>query len=489
MAIVIGLFGLILATPADCASPSRLGRSVVKIYVTLQRENYATPWRANRPTKGTGSGFILRGKRILTNAHIVSDKRFLEVQKNNDAKRYVARVEFVGHDCDLAILRVDDPAFFKGTAPLRFARSIPHLNDEVTVLGYPMGGNRMSLTKGVVSRVDYSRYSHSGLDEHLVLQVDAAINPGNSGGPVTFRGRVVGLAFQGIQWADNIGYAIPLPVIRRFMDDVEDGEYHGYPELGVAHFASRNPAIRQSLGLTDAMTGPVVYRIDPFGSAAGILKPGDVLMGIDGHTIADDGTIAVDGTRVVYAELLERKQWGDAIEINVWRERAAETIRVPLRNPPDPFLYRNVYDQRARYVMIGGLVFSPLSRPYMNTLSRSRSDANTRQLRYLSEYAKVDGPYLTRDEFVVLIRRLPHPVNSYATGFENAVLSDVNGVHIRKLEDVRNALLDATNGYYVFRFMGMDEELVLDKAIVDASQAELLNRYSIAAPSYFSGEK
>ena len=108
----------------------------------------------------------------------------------------IAIVEHIAHDCDLALLKVDDPAFFKDTKPLPLGE-IPELESSVTVIGYPIGGERISVTQGVVSRVDFRTYTHSVVDSHLTVQIDAAINPGNSGGPVVQAGKVVGIAFQG----------------------------------------------------------------------------------------------------------------------------------------------------------------------------------------------------------------------------------------------------------------------------------------------------
>lgn len=466
-----------------------LRRSVVKIYVTIQRPDHALPWQSGRQASGNGSGFIINKRRILTNAHIVSDAKFVQVQKNGDPRRYRARVSFAGHDCDLATLSVDDPSFFEGTSAIQFAKSLPKLNDEVTVLGYPMGGARLSMTKGIVSRIDYSVYSHSGVDQHLVLQVDAAINPGNSGGPIIFRGKVVGLAFQTLAWAENIGYSIPVPVIRHFLDDIADGVYHGYPELGAAFMDARNPALRRDLKLPPYKTGVVVYYLDPFGSALGRLKQRDVLLSIDGYEIANDGTVVLDGNNVIFAELLERKQWGQSVVFRIWREGAETEITVPLTNPPDPYVYRNVYDKLPEYYVFGGLVFSPLNREYLRTLRGNLADKNNQQLIYYSQYAKIDELHRDREEFVVLIRRLPHPVNTYTDGFMKGIVTEVNGIHIRNLGDVKKAAANPTNGFHVIRFAGMDDFLVLDAGAAAESSPEISSRYGVPSTEYFEDKQ
>ena len=464
-------------------------KSVFKIHVTFQRPDYAIPWQGGAPSRGTGSGFYIGKRRILTNAHVVSNARFIQVQRDRDPRRYAARVIHFAHDCDIAMMTVDDPDFFKDATPVEFADALPNLNDEVTVFGYPMGGDRLSITKGVVSRIDYSTYSHSSVDQHLVIQVDAAINFGNSGGPVLFGDSVIGLAFQGLTSGDNIGYVIPMPVLRHFLADVEDGKYDGYPELGVMTLPTRNAAMRKDLAMGDEITGPVVYSIDPYGSAPGLIEPRDVLTSIDGHDIANDATIELDGNRVVFSEIFERKQRGENVEFEVWRNGAAVNITVPLSEREDPFAYRNIYGERPEYFITGGLVFSPLTREYLKTLGRKFSGANTQQLLYYSGYAKIDGMHEGREEFVVLIKRLPHQVNTYTQTFLNGIVESVNGVAVNRLEDLRSAFDKPTDGFHVIHFVETDEVLILDADSLDRDDPAILARYGIAEREFIKPEE
>ena len=121
--------------------------------------------------------------------------------------RYVAQVLCVAPECDMALLTVAAPAFWEGLRPVRFARALPRLEDAVTCVGYPIGGDGLSVTAGVVSRVEVTAYTH-GSAELLGVQIDAAINAGNSGGPAfADDGSCVGIAFQSIGSGDaeNIG--------------------------------------------------------------------------------------------------------------------------------------------------------------------------------------------------------------------------------------------------------------------------------------------
>ena len=479
---------LILLIPCvGLASLDNLRQSVVKINVISQRDDFQQPWQAGGTGGGNGSGYILHGKRILTNAHVVSDTRFLEVQREGDTRRYPARVAFIAHDCDLAMLEVADARFFENSRPLALGSTLPGLNDEVLVLGYPMGGDRLSLTKGVVSRIDYALYSHSTVDSHLILQVDAAINPGNSGGPVLFKNKVIGLAFQGIMGSQNIGYAIPLPIIQHFLADVRDGTYDGYPEMGISVLELTNPALRRDLGLTDRLTGVVVSYIDPFGSANGVLRNRDVLTSIDGYAIANDGSVTYDGNTVEYTELIERKQCGDKVDFSIVRDGKPAQLTVPLRKTSDNFIFRQTYDLKPEYWIVGGLVFSPLSRGYLGTFGAINTPAG-QQLLYYSEYAKPERLYEGRDAFIVLIARLPHPVNTYCDGYINLIVNSINGMKIRNMMDIPTALKTPSNGYHVVNFEGNDNPLILDAASASMADREILNRYNIPSGGYLRKE-
>lgn len=165
--------GLVGATPCQ---------AIVKIYTVATRPDYDNPWNRMGPHTSTGSGAILVGQCILTNAHVVSNHTYLQVRRHGSARKYQAHVIAMANDADLALLGIEDPTFFEGVTPLELG-TLPRLQNEVTVLGFPTGGDTLSSTAGVVSRIEHRRYVHSGMSL-LAAQLDAAINSGNSGGPV-----------------------------------------------------------------------------------------------------------------------------------------------------------------------------------------------------------------------------------------------------------------------------------------------------------------
>ena len=267
------------SAPAPVGPPNTsrdLYESIVEIECASLVPDFQQPWNGGRETGGSGTGFMIGPNQFVTNAHVVADSTRLLIKKYGDPEKYAAKLLYIAHDCDLALLECTDPIPFANAKPLDLG-DIPRLESTVTVIGYPLGGKRLSTTRGVVSRIDFQPYSHSGADLHLAIQIDAAINPGNSGGPVLQDGKVVGVAFQGISGAvaQNVGYMIPTPVLRRFLKDIEDGSYDRYVDLAISDFDLINPAQRVALGLpADSRVGTLVASVTNDGSCDGILQEG-----------------------------------------------------------------------------------------------------------------------------------------------------------------------------------------------------------------------
>ena len=476
---------LILLLPLLCGCGNgdwQLGeakKNVVMVEVTSQTWDYRLPWNPGTVSSARGAGFVIDRKRILTNAHVVSGARYLTVQREADPRKYQGKVLFVAHDCDLALLEVEDSEFFSGTSDLPIG-GIPELESVVSVYGFPIGGDRLTVTRGVVSRIDYNSYTHSGRESHLAIQIDAAINPGNSGGPVMQNDKVVGVAFQGFRGdvAQNVGYMIPTPVIRRFLKDVEDGKYDHYVDIAIRWMALENPAMRGYYHRPNDGLGVVVTDIFAEGSSDGVLEKGDVLLSIDGYAIESDGSVRLDGQPVQLEEIVERKFAGDTVELEVWRNQKLEKKQITLR-PAEMFsMYENLYEEPPRYVLYGGLVFQPLTANLMAGLV-SGADLRLRQTYTLFGQ---DQLYKETPEPVILTTVLPDRSNVYLAGLTGQVVREINGKRIRTLADVLPAL-ELGGERSVIRFEGDQRPAVLKKKEVDQVMPRIMTQYGITQPN------
>lgn len=458
---------------------TQISNSVVKISVFSQIPDYTLPWNPGRITPGLGTGFLISGNRILTNAHVSSNARFIAVEKEGDSRKYEARVKFIAHDCDLAILEVIDKSFLDGLTPLSFG-GVPSLNSTVTVVGYPIGGDRLSVTRGVVSRIDYQVYSHSFADSHLAIQIDAAINPGNSGGPVLQNNLVVGVVFQAYSGkvAQNVGYMIPIPVIQRFLTDVADGHYDRYVDLGIYFFPLINSAYRSAVGLEPGDYGVIVSSVLSAGASAGILKVGDVLLSIEDLLIYSNGYVEMDGRRVLMAEVVERKFKSDKVRLKILRDRREMEVTVSLNMPWPYLMLARRHDVRPRFVVFGGLLFQPLSYGIIKAVNIQ--DIN---LLYYYSFFIDNEFYLKRPEIVVLTKILPDPINTYLKGFVNSIVDKINDKEVGTLEDLSAAFKEPAD-YYVIQLLGKGRPIVLERKAVMEARKRILKRYGFIKEEY-----
>lgn len=407
--------------------------SIVKIHTSTSSSDYKFPWQTSKIFRYVGSGAIIDKNRILTSAHVVSGARFLEVQKENDPKKYIANVKFISHQSDLAIVEVEDTNFFNGTKPLRLNEEVK-TRDEITVLGYPIGGQTISTTTGIISRIEYTNYVWSG-ESLLAIQVDAAINSGNSGGPaIDKNNNIVGIAMMSLTNASNISYIVPSVIISTFLEDIKDGKVDGFGEDGISVNYIRNDSVKEYYGLEDDI-GILVTKID-YGVKD--FKENDIILEIDGKTIANDGTINSKFGRVNTSLLEHQKQIGDTLNVKVLRDKkiVSFTHRIERLSP----LVVREFDKEPRYLIFGGLTFTPLTKNYISTIS---DKSNGIDMLFYNKGESEDF-----NEPVIWMQTIfPHKVNrGYWSGAY--VVETVNGIKVKNFKHFVN-LIDNLNTEFV----------------------------------------
>jgi len=443
--------------------------SIVKIYTTSKVPNYIVPWNSTT-SASTGSGSIIEGNRILTNAHVVANHTFIEVEKYGDRKKYIAKVIAVSHQADLALLEVENKEFFKGTKPLKFG-GLPEIEEKIVIYGYPMGGRTLSATTGVVSRIEHHVYAHSG-ETFLSIQVDAAVNPGNSGGPALSKGKIVGVVMQGIPKAQNIGYLVPVSMIKHFLKDIEDGKYNGFADIGLTTQNLENPSIREYYKLNDKDTGKLVINMVYNSSAKDTIKVGDILTAIDGHNIENDGTVEFrENEYTDYNYYLDKYQMGESAKIDIIRNGKKMSVNVKLKDKANDILLVKTtqYDKMPSYTILGGYVFTPLTRNLLLSTKANRTE--------LSYYAS-QWPTKKKKEIVVLLRVLATDISRGNNGFVMWPVIKINGKTFKDFKEFSKILDEAKNKFIILE----DEDgvkLIINKEQAKNKEQEILERYNI----------
>ncbi|TVU01073.1 hypothetical protein EJB05_53484 [Eragrostis curvula] len=455
--------------------------SVVKVFTVSSSPNYFLPWQNKAQRESMGSGFVISGRRIVTNAHVVADHTFVLVRKHGSPTKYKAEVQAVGHECDLALLTVESEEFWDGMNSLELG-DIPFLQEGVAVVGYPQGGDNISVTKGVVSRVEPTQYAH-GASQLMAIQIDAAINPGNSGGPAIMGDKVAGVAFQNLSGAENIGYIIPVPIIKRFISGVEEsGKYSGFCTLGISCQATENIQLRECFGMRPEMTGVLVSRINPLSDAYRILKKDDILLEFDGVPIANDGTVPFrNRERITFDHLVSMKKPGETAVLKVHRDGKEQELSVTLR-PLQPLVPVHQFDKLPSYYIFAGFVFIPLTQPYLHEFGEDWYNNSPRRLceRALRELPKKPG-----EQLVILSQVLMDDINVGYERLAELQVKKVNGVEVENLKHLCSIVENCTEENLRF---DLDDERVIVLKYQNARLAtsRVLKRHRI--PSAMSSD-
>ena len=454
--------------------------AVVKIFTTSNRSDFYHPWQTEGASTSVGSGSIIENNLILTNAHVVSDHTFIRVKRSGDAKTYKAELVAIGHDCDLALLSVSDPNFFKGVKPLEFG-GLPKLRDKVTVIGYPTGGGEISITEGVVSRIEVTPYSQSSRPL-LSVQIDAAINPGNSGGPVLQDGKIVGVVMQALQTGQNIGYMIPVPIISHFSKDLEDSSYDGFPMLGIDFSTTDNPALRQFYKLDSYQGGVLVENVLPFSAAEEYLSPGDVVLKIDNFPIGEDGTFLFrENERLAMGHLINSKQINDKIKGDIVRDGKLWQFEMILKPSSNLIPYPN-YFARPPYYIYGGLIFTVLSSDLVQAWGDRWWESVPVDFSY---YLFGEGRLNKKrqQEIVAFLSVLPDEMNMGYHGEKNTVIRKVNGREFKSFREFVLLVEKIKNEekYTIFE-TEQNAHIILNNFNIDNINKNILRRNEILYP-------
>lgn len=466
-----------LLFPQSSFAKSDVRDAIVKIYTVRNNPNYYNPWLMHGPSSSTGSGCILQGNMIITNGHVVSNETFVQVRRYGNAKKYRAKVLNVSHEADLALLSVEDDGFFKGAKFLRIG-DLPKTQQEVLVYGFPRGGDTLSITKGVISRIEHQLYVHSSRNL-LAGQIDAAINPGNSGGPVIVDDKVVGVVMQVMAKAENIGYMVPAPVIKHFLKDIEDGRLDGFPSMGVLMQDMENSDLKLKYGVDKNETGALVIKVLKGSPSHGKLLKGDVILEVDGHNVGDDGTVEFrPRERTSLSYYIQKHQIGEVLTLKVLRDGEPLNVSLVLSRAADKDLLipEDQYDVLPTYFIYGGLVFSSLTKNYIKSWGRNWWNMAPKEFTVL---LNSNIPEMENQEVVIIVKVLAADVNEGYHDISNRIITEVDGKKINNLAELVD-LAERENGNEFIEFKGPHGNvIILNRDKVVGNRDSILKNYKI----------
>jgi hypothetical protein len=273
-------------------------------------------------------------------------------------------------------------------------------------------------------------------------------------------GKVVGVAFQGLRQAENIGYMIPTTVIRHFLTDINDGKYDGFGSMGVIIYPGLHSAsYRDYLKVPQGQSGIVVIDTIMHSSVENILQRNDVLTKVGDYAIDNDGRVEIYGLKLDLMEVVETKQIGETVEMAFYREGELKkaTATVALNRPV--FEIARQYDIAPRYVCFAGLVFVPATRNYLETWGPEWPAEIPFYLRYVFRNSMQLNKDRERKEYVVLSEIMPDRINAYAGAFKSQAVKSINGAPVWELDDVWKAFENPSGDFYTIKFMDVERLL------------------------------
>lgn len=460
-------------TPAPEPEPETVDSNlppVVRVNVASQSFSFTQPWRKNSQVLRQGLGVVLMDGRILVTAELVNNHTYVELEKPETALKAAAQVEAVDYDANLALLAAPAAGFLQSISGARLDDSAV-VGDRVEILQLESNGTPVR-TPATITTIEVGPYP---IDENafLVFKLSAPLQPRENSFtvPVFKEDRLVGLVMrydQRTQTAD----VVPAPVIQHFLAAAGTEPYAGFPRAGLSFSDTRDPQLRAFAKLPNGTGGAYITRVLP-GSpaeAAGI-KVGDVLLRVDGKAIDQDGNYEDERFGKVslahYVSTVLRA--GQKIPVVVWRDGAevqlegtlAPRDRSKMVSPP------YVFDEPPKFVIVGGIVFSELSRQFLREWGPNWSREAPFRLVYLDRFQSELPP--DRGKIVFISSVLPGP---NTVGYENLsfeVVEEVNGRPVKSLADVAAAVDAPTDAFHRIKLAEDPGLVILD---VEGSKAE-----------------
>lgn len=466
------------ATPAPAAD---VKLSVVRVNSTQQSWNPWQPWDKNPPRKRRALAAIVAPQRVLTTSELAADATFLEFESADGTRFTPARVLAVDYEANLALLgpaaEAEGAKFFEGTVPLGLSAP-PKPGDALEILQVEENGVALR-TAGTLQSIDVTSNFLPG-QSFLTYLVKASMQSAASSYslPVIRGGALSGVLIS-YNSKDQICDVASTDIVTRFLNEAADGDYQGFPSLGVSVARTEDTSFRQWLKLADDQGGLYIRSVRKDGAAglAGVSK-GDVLLAVDGqpidrrgyYTHPHYGTLSwghlVRGTRsigeVVTLTLLRQ---GEPLEIKATLTREDETAKL---------VPNHLFDQAPAYLVKGGLVFQELSRPILESFGEDwQSRAPLDLLDAYENPEKYEGQ--TR-RVVFLSGVIPTPATVGYERLRNLVVREVNGREIRDIKSLIEAFDSNMKELHAIEFAGEELTVHLDEGVSSEVDAQLLQR-------------
>lgn len=450
-------------------------RSIVTLEVARKQYDYYQPWSRRTKTLQK-AGTVVGERQILTTAEDLWDRTLVRLQKHGGGTWSIGEVIWVDYHANLALVTTSDAGFWRDLKPATLGGFVPR-EGALEILRWREGNlenRRAEFTQFVVREGQLSPINQ------VQIEAGSEIQGAGWGEPLISGSRVVGL----VRAQDGrTCVATPASFIESVLEAHRKGNYRG---LGFFHFfwqPAENPASLARLKLPGPARGVIVDNVpDRSDGGEQVLKRQDILTRIDGFDLDIQGDYEdPEFGHVLLENLAVRRKWaGDDVKMQIWRDgRSMDvTYRLPKFQYTNSLVPYANYDREPQYLIVGGLVFQPLTDSYLQSWGADWK----RRAPFRLNYYNFAPPTKERPALVLLSQVLADPYNIGYQEQNYLVVDKVNGQRVSHLSELREALQKPVNGFHILEFMAGDSVHKMVLAAGEAEQAatgRVLKRYGI----------
>jgi len=462
-----------LARDAASSVAREWERSLVTLDITRKQPDFQQPW-SSRPQTLVKGGVVVGTRDILTTAFGLENRTLIRVQKGGRGEWFAVQVQWIDYPANLALLTSTNETFWKGLKPAALAAGAER-DGNLQILRWRAGNLE-------VRRAEFNRFTVTNPSvttaAHVLLEVNSEID-GTGWSELVVSGRkVAGLVFA---QTGNLCQVLPAPFLRSILDAEKKGTFKGLGYFDFTWQQTENPETLRYLRLPRDRDGVVIIEVPKKPGMTPVLQPRDLILQVDGFDVDAEG----DYVDPLYGHLMlenlsVRNKWaGDKVSLKIWREgRALDVVyTLPKVEDASRLVPESPYDKDPEYLVLGGLVFQPLTKDFL----RSWGQDWERRAPFRLAYFRNEEPSPERKAVVVLSQVLPDAYNLGYQEVRHIVLESVNAQKIGSLRDVQSALARSEDGFHRLEFLKGEtlQRIVLDARQLEAATQRVLQRYGI----------
>ncbi len=449
----------------------------IRVNATLQEFSEGQPWDRKPSVQRRGLGALLPNKQILTTSEMVAKQVYLELESADGSETITAKVVAIDRDANLALLEPenkDEESFLDELKALELSPALK-IGDKVETWQLENNG-QTTVTKTNIYAVDVVN-THSGGKRFFSYLLKGSLQSASNSYtvPILSKGTLAGI-LTSYDSEDQISEVITSPIIEQFLEDASDGDYIGFPSLGVAATKMLDKTFRDWLGLEPNEGGLYLTRVAK-NSAAGEaeLQVGDVLLSLDGHGLDLKGYYDdAEYGKLSWTHLIRgSKEIGDSLSVKIKRDGEIIEKKVTLRAPA-PLLIPNEFPPTGpQYFIKGGVIFQQLTKRYLQAYGKDWT--SRAPLNLLDVYYQPENYEDQFEEAVIITGIIPSQNTVGYESVRNSLIKKVNGVDIKKISDLETGFENPEDDIHHIELSEAPYEIYLnaeackqvDQALVD----------------------